>query len=427
MTLRGVSLVLSLVALLIAAAGAGADVKIVTPSDMQGMVLATVTSGSAMFQDPAPPPGAALGAGGTGAVYMALGQKGSCSTCDYCGQVWLGTNAYNGVALADIAQLSYETWCSNNGIWQGGTQNKWSPPRQPCGLRLVIDTNNDPPDAVPIRMLIFRPLKNAASGQIGFGFSPYPEDFNYLNRWRSWDCLYGADSIWAEFTYNASPCLWTGTWTELLAKYPNAKIAAPALQLPAGAGQWPPVENPPDTPNGCGLSLQWGAETMINGDWPTQPWKNWWRDAWDGIGFVDYLQVGVGSNLDVYDFEADTKNEPLVASGKGFQASAMRASCLRWPYVVYGRAVTCTLPIHGVTGWQAADHFCLEDGSGQQCEVVCQQHMVIPVEVGKYYRVTGKAFPRYGLQAGGQPIPMRIHTDAYSYPPLVTELVEEPQ
>ena len=419
-----VRLVLSLVAVLTAMGGAGADCKVVTPSNLQGMVMGTVSSGFGALTDPVPPPGGALGAGGSGALYMTLGGEGSGTTGDFSGQVWFGTNAYAGVKLSDLTTLTYEIWCSNSGIWNVA-QAKWSPPRQPCTLRLVIDTK-DPQDPTPIRMLMFRPIKLVGAGEPGYGFAPYPEDFNYLNRWKTCDCLYGAEGCWAEFTYNVTPCLWTGPWFGaggVLEKYPNAEITIPGLQV---GGQWPPAY-PVDTPNGCGLSLEWGAESKGGGDWPTQPWKNWWREAFNAVGFADYLQVGVGANLDIYDFEADGKNDPVVANGKGFQEKAAGSGCRNWPFVVYGRAVTCTLPRWDITGWKEADHFCLDDGSGQQCEVVCQRHMVIPVTIGKYYRVLGRALPRYSLQKGGDPVPMRIHTDAYTYPPLVTELVETPE
>ena len=409
--------VLAIVAMLLCAVSpVNADVKIITPSNMQDMVLATVSSAIASLSDPAPPGGL----GGSGALFMSLGGAGSDPAGNYCGQVWLGTNAYAGVKLADLTMLSYQAWCSNAGIWNA-SQQKWSPPRQPCTLRLVINTN-DPMDPTPIRMLMYRPIKLTGADEPGYGLSPYPEDFNYLNVWKTHDCLYGADGCWAEFYYGQTPCLWTGTWGELLAKYPNATIAIPDLQV---GGQWPEAY-PVNTPNGCGLSLQWGAESKGGGDWPNQPWKNWWRETLNAVGFADYLEVGVGANIDVYDFEADSKNPPVAVNGKGFQETAARNGARNWPFVVYGRCVERTLPVPSYPPWRDDAHFYLDDGSGQQVEVVCLQHEYVGVTIGKYYRVQGRALPRYSIMPQGSSVPLRIHTDAWSYPPLIVEL-EEPQ
>ncbi|MDH7601271.1 MAG: hypothetical protein QHI38_03900 [Armatimonadota bacterium] len=403
---------------LLAASSCWAQVKVITPSNMQDMILATVTSANAWFADPAPPGGL----GGSGALFMSLGGDGSSSTGNYCGQVWLGTNAFAGVKLTDLTMLSYQTWCSNSGIWNAA-QGTWSPPRQPCTLRLVINTN-DPLDPTPIRMLMFRPIKLTGASEPGYGLAPYPEDFNYLNLWKTQDCLYGGDGCWAEFYYGQTPCLWTGTWGELLAKYPNATITIPELQV---GGEWPEAY-PVNTPNGCGLSLEWGAESRGGGDWPTQPWKNWWREALNAVGFVDYLQVGVGADYVVYDFEADSKNPPVAMNGKALQEGASRTGAQNWPFVVYGRCVERTLPVPSYPPWRDDAHFYLEDGSGQQIEVVCLQHEYAGVTLGKYYRVQGRALPRYSIMPSGQPTPMRIHTDAWSYPPLIVELSEgEPQ
>jgi len=416
--------------LAIGAAHATENYYVVKPSAMNGWVLTTIASANPIpgfkgistgFVDPAPRACPST-PGSTdilpGAFYAALGTFGSTSAAppaDYtCGQIWLGTNAYNGVALDNITDLLYYEWTTSSGIYASG-KKQWAEPRQPYGLCLVIK-EADP--STVTHKLMYRPRNVASGGQNGFGWPSYADATDYSNVWKRHDPLVDAD-LWMEFTYGAptSTCLWTGNWTAVKTKYPGATITIPALQVPgANGGEWPETQ-PVDTPNGCGVSIQWGAEAQAQQgggpSWPYQPYLNWWRETWGGCGYVDNFEIGVGDTYDQYDFEADAPGHLVACATSWTQDStagkAPYYSHLNMEFKAFGKVISKPLSYwYNVTqtvGSPNGNEFFLDDG-GIGLRVFCPGNTV---SVGQWYAVTGKLMPAYGVHVQGDPREMRLH------------------
>ena len=382
-------LTMVLIALLPAASFAYAANVVVKPSDLKGWELATVSTGYATFTERAPVALVGLSIG-KGAFYATCGAAGDSSSGVYPGQVWFGTNAYNGIRLDQITALSYYEWCTNSGIWnpnKAGLPDQWSPPRQPIGLRLIID----PQDSTPARMIYYRPRRTTA----GYGYAPYPDDTDELNYWVYHD-FFNANARFVEFIYNQG--VYYGDWNWLKARFPNGKIVQPALQV---GGQWPEA-NPVNTPNACGLSFQWGGEMYGLCDLPTVPWRNWWRESYNGITWMDHFTIGVSGSNTVYDFEADAPGRTVACAPNATQDLVTYWSRLAQSYVIYGQVVSPP----------GSEDFYVYDGR-KTVRVRCLFGDSV-IREGDFCRVYGIILPSYSLQPLGDPVPMRLHS-YYTY------------
>lgn len=405
-----VSTRLLLSALVVACAITACSADVIKPSDLvapgspTGWSLVTVSSGNALFT------AAPLGCPGTGALWVAPGGDGSTSTPPYPGQIWMGTNAYNGTLLSDITTLTYDTWTSNSGIYKPtGTmlKDRWSGPRQQVTFRMCIDPGNGSPK----RMLYFAPR--------GADYAPFVDDLSHENNWLTNDCLNGGR--WYDFQYQVS--MGQSTWAEIVARYPNGRIAQPALQV---GGAWPEA-SPPDSPNACGISLEWGAEMYgLNSGYQSSPGspmytvpcsKNWWRECLNGIAWVDNVQVGVGgADPTVYDFEPETDPGVVTGSGKSLQALAAYKSCRLTRFDVVGKVANV-----GGDG-----EFQVDDGSPEvplqnsatttiSMDVWCRSIGTPTVSVGDWVRVRATLVPGYSNRwFDNGPIVNRFHTLPYA-------------
>lgn len=382
-------LMLAVLAVLFVVTASPAAAVQVTPSNMQGWVLATVTSGNALFT-----PGPLGNLTGPGALWLYCGGDGSTSVPPYPGQIWMGTNAYDETRLEAITELSYDSWTSNSGIYKSGGgswYDRWSGPRQQCGLRLFID----PQDATARRVLFYRPRGN--------DYAPYVDDMLYENAWVHNDCL--DTGYWDVL----DPSLTTGqfthysqSWGAILGLFPNGKIVQPALE-PA-AGEWPEV-NPPNSPNACGISLEWGAEMYGLNDKPNVPWKNWWRETVNGIGWVDNVVIAVDYSGTVYDFEPDSIEVTVTGNATAMQSQVSYKSCRQRFFVPYGRVAARVTQ-------SRFEEFCLDDGSPTATRVHCPSNP--NPTLGQWTRVYGLLVPGYSNRwYNTDPIPNRFHTDIY--------------
>lgn len=387
---------------------------VVKPSNMNGWVLATITSAnptpgypgiSTGFVDPEP---RGLGRGdiGVGAFYASLGGDGSTSAGPYPGQVWLGTNAYSGVALDNIADIEWHAWTCNGGIWNNNSKY-WAPPRQPLGLRLVIKEAS--PSTVT-RMLIWRPWNEGSPA--GFGKNDYyPDDNAYLETWKIHNPTTGG--LWIDYTWNVG-VVWSGDWQGLRARYPGATIATPAVQV---GGQWPEA-TPVNTPNGCGLSLQWGAEMygtssiLPDANPPKVPYVSWWRETINGACYVDCFEIDAGAGYETYDFESDTPGRLLASNTNATQDAGGKAAYyghVNMERRVVGKVIAQDITKNwNVTHMIASPHvkeFILDDG-GVKIRVFCPGNSVA---VDQWYAVTGKIMPATSMYVSGTPRSMRLH------------------
>lgn len=403
---------------MLAAASCSAQI-VVKPSDLvpagstTGWSLVNLNGGNAIFCV------APLGGQGYGALLCVPGGDGSVATPPYPGQIWMGTNEYNGTALSALTELSYDTWLTNAGIYKTKDtflKDKWSGPKQQITLQMCID----PGDGNPKRMLYYRPR--------GDDFAPYVDD--YANAWvHNVAVGTGETGYWYDFQYQVS--LGKSTWAEIAARYPNGTIAKPAQQT---GSAWP---NPstPDTPNACGISLEWGAEMyglnsggVIGGTTPlyTCPISsnNWWRECLNGIGWADNVQIGVNGGFPTqYDFEPAETRVAVTGCGNALQSTVTYKSKYLQPFAVYG--TVCAIGAGN-------GEFELDEGSPSVFiqdktttipkKIWCKVPGSTPsVSIGDKVRVFGVLVPGYSNRwyADG-PVVNRFHT--LDFPEFITPL-----
>lgn len=425
-------IICALAACLVSSAAVAQEQTItVTPSNPGDIVIATV-NGAYSEQTIAPPGPGILGAG---ALWCSTGGNGSDTANGVPGQIWAGTNAYNGTALSAITELRYNYWNTNAGIHSPAKTNypeRWSPPRQPIGVRMVVDPNDGVSQP---KMFIYRPLVYGAKGRIGEGMAPYVDTSDRHNSWITVDCLADVGTsgpgAWQEIQWIDSatvPTLWTGSWTDLKARFPNGRICLNTPQQP-GNGEWPEAV-PPNTPNACSLSLEWGGEMNASNAYalsvgkPYPIWNNWYREACMGIAWVDNWRIGIeGQDVKVYDFEcdADGYKTPVTGSGASLASKATTNAYRKFPFIIYGKVTS-------VSG----DEFMVSDGSpvvyeqnsatppGLPRDVWCKVSGGVPVSVGDYVRVKAVNVPGFSNRYNADgPILNRFQTDIYSIEPLL--------
>lgn len=378
---------------LVAISACSADTVVVKPSNMQGWVLATVSSAYASFNEPAPLDNELA----PGALYVGCGGAGSSNDGSegYPGQIWMGTNAYTGKLLSEITELKYSTWTSNSGIYKPtGTAwyDRWSGPRQPIGLRLVVDPQ------IPgenVRMLYYRPRGNE--------FAPYVDDDGLVNMWVNHDCM--LQGYWVDINLGSS--YWNGSWSALLSRYPNGKIVQPTLQ--PGNGQWPEAI-PPNTPNACSLSLQWGGEMYGLNNVPSVPAKNWWRESCNGIAWADNVRIGANGETTVYDFESDNPGNVVFTNTKFVHDLVSYRTRNMHNYVVAGKV---TEPL---TSYKKPGEFWVSDGSPTPVRVFPGTPSI--VSPGYQLKVFGLNVPGYSNRwYDTDPVLPRIHTTFWNIDP----------
>lgn len=251
----------------IAASAAFADVVVVSPENMGSWVVYqkdAVNGGTRYAFADLAPMGSVIG---KGAFYAKTGLGGWVSATAG-GQIWLGTDQFAGVRLADITKLEYSTYtyiCGNN-----AAPSKNDYVRQPIQLQLVVQLS---PDG-SYGYLMHRPW-----GLIG------RSDANPLRmeRWETWNAI-APDSQWY-LAYSSSSGM-CGTWQDILAAHPEAVIATP----PPYSEPWKWV--PPYTPTGCSLNFEVGARKKANAYvFCLNPYNEWWKESEDFRGYVDKFTI----------------------------------------------------------------------------------------------------------------------------------------
>jgi hypothetical protein len=322
----------------------------VTPSNMQGWVLSTLNGAAAQWT--VRPPGNGLG---DGALWAYCGGEGSTSYENYPGQIWMGTNAYNGTKLSDIELMSYKTWTTNAGIYKNtGTmlKDRWSGPRSQFQIQMCID----PGDGGPKKILYYRPNGDAKSAPYVDGsMAPNMTQNQWTDNTAVGPTITG---YWLDLQVDVSATKLT-SWDAVKARFPNGSIAQPAQQPPtpfpypnpAPEGTYVPWPNPAivDTPNACGISLFWGAEERgqsggLDGAAGSSPayhtpcTKNWWRESLGGISWVDDFKIITNTAWDEYDFEPEpgTVQTEVAGNVTALMNQVTWNSRLVRPFVAYG-------------------------------------------------------------------------------------------
>ena len=179
------------------------------------------------------------------------------------GQVWLGTDRYAKVYLKDITKLQYTAYT----FYGGDVPN--SVVSEPIQLQLAIMK-----DLTYYRFLMYRPW--------GLGRPPGGDPNNRTNfdKWQTFDCL--TQGVW----YDPLGSDWSGTWTQLLARYPNAVLTTPC----GGSGYKWPLNSICNgamqfvTGTGASLNFQVGARASS-----TTYLTNWWKESINFRGLLDCL------------------------------------------------------------------------------------------------------------------------------------------
>jgi hypothetical protein len=181
------------------------------------------------------------------------------------GKVWLSTQLYDGMLLADIRALSYSTYVEQR-----------SDPNVTPTLQFQVDWDND---GIRDNAFVFEPIYSSISNG---GSQPNPA----TGTWQTWDALNGR--WWYTGVSNSNPHAATlqsffnkpfadsggvNPLSYYLATYPNAKIIT-----------WYPLTD------GYGTQFQAGQNSA------GAPWANF-------VGDVDNFTIGVNCDEGVYDFE----------------------------------------------------------------------------------------------------------------------------
>ncbi|MDH7603125.1 MAG: hypothetical protein QHI38_13375, partial [Armatimonadota bacterium] len=250
-----------------AAWAVSADVIVVDPNNMGNWVVwqkDAVNGGTKYEFANLAPMGSVIG---RGAFYAKTGRGGYVSATSG-GQVWLGTDQFAGVRLADITKLEYSTYtyiCGNN---PAPSKNDYV--RQPIQLQIVVQLS----PGGSYGYLMHRPW-----GMIG------KSDANpsRMERWQTWNAI-APDAEWyLAFSSSSGIC---GTWQDILAAYPDAVIATP----PSYSEPWKWA--PPFTPTGCSLNFEVGARKRSNAIvFCLNPYNEWWKESEDFRGYIDKFTI----------------------------------------------------------------------------------------------------------------------------------------
>lgn len=253
-----------------------ADVVVVDPNNMGSWVVYqrdAVNGGTRYEFANLAPMGSVIG---RGAFYAKTGVGGYVGATT-SGQIWLGTDQFAGVRLADITKLEYSTYtyvCGNNPTPSGNDYV-----RQPIQLQIVVNLGPSGGWAY----LMHRPW-----GMIG------ASDANpslHMERWETWNAL-DPNSEWY-VAYSSSSVGLCGSWADILAAHPDAVIATP----PSYSEPWKWV--PPYTCTNCSLNFQVGARKRANAIvFCMNPYNLWWKESENFRGYVDKFTIEAIDNSD---------------------------------------------------------------------------------------------------------------------------------
>ncbi|BCW99252.1 MAG: hypothetical protein KatS3mg024_2079 [Armatimonadota bacterium] len=342
------ALVAGLALLLDLCADCRADTVLVTPSNMQGWVAASADGkvtgdprnypAQGEFRESSPP-GNPLG---PGAYNMQPG-----GGLDIPGQVWLGTDAYNGVYLRDITRLTY---------WHYTKLTGNNPPNervsQPPNLQLLVTR-----DGINYRYFIHMPWGTPTweNGELrNDGIGPLSD----YGAWKMVDCM--TQGVWWD-PYGGD---WGGTWSELLQRYPLAQLKTPvSVGNTWGAAQ---------TLTGCSLNFEWGGRKVT--DRVTGPW---WKEGYWGDAFIDAFTIGVNGVETTYDFDVAPRAE-VILNNRATRDPIISDAKNRFVFTVFGKV--------DFNQYFTADTFTVDDGSGRPVLVRAFNHGVNPFE---YVKATG--------------------------------------
>lgn len=252
------------------------------------------------------------------------------------GQVWIGTNRYAGVYLRDITKLEYTTYTP----YCGDVPN--SVVSEPIQLQLAVKK-----DSSLFRFLMYRPW--------GLGRPPGgdPSDQTNFDKWQTFDCL--TQGVW----FDPLGSNWSGTWSQLLARYPNAVLTTPC----AGSGfQWPIYSacvntNKFVTGTGTSLNFEVGARAST-----TTYLTNWYKESVNFRGLVDSVTVGAKDannkiSETTWDFDAGQPQRTAFISNGATMDPIVDAAQHNFKFAVLGSVDSVLSP-----DWS---RFTISDNSGK--------------------------------------------------------------
>lgn len=320
---------LALLAILPATVCARAAVVVVKPGQMCGWTTAMKTGTDGAVQ-PTCEFRSDLTSPAVGAFYAATG-----SSQNDPSQVWIGTNHYTGVYLKDITKLQYTAYT----FYGGDIPN--SVVSEPIQLQLAVRK-----DLTYHRCLMYRPW--------GLGRPPGGDPNNHTNfdKWQTFDCL--TQGVW----YDPIGSDWSGTWTQLLARYPNALLVVPC----GGAGYKWPLNSICNgsmqfvTGTGTSLNFQVGARAST-----TTYFTNWWKESINFRGLLDSFTIAVkdanGAVTETtWDFEAGQPQQAVFITNPATRDPIIDQAKSSFRFVVFGDVDSVLSP-----DWS---RFNLRDSSG---------------------------------------------------------------
>jgi hypothetical protein len=181
------------------------------------------------------------------------------------GQVWIGTDRYADIKLTDITKLQYTTYTFYGGDLPNTVVS------EPIQLQLAVMK-----DLTYYRFLMYRPW--------GLGRPPggSPSNRTNFDKWQTFDCL--TQGVW----YDPLGSDWSGTWSQLLARYPNAVIKTPC----GGSGYKWPLNSICNgvmqfvTGTGTSLNFQVGARAST-----TTYLTDWYKESVNFSGLLDSFTI----------------------------------------------------------------------------------------------------------------------------------------
>ena len=333
-------------ALLATASVAVAETVVVRPLDMKGWVYDkksgsnTYMGAQAGFQtapegDPLPP-GAFFGQTGGG--------RGT------CGQVMIGTNAFNGTLLSSITKLQYTAYTYTRDEvptdhWEYGSA-------KPFELQLAIRKDA----AANWRYYLYMPSYGASGVTIQY------------DTWQTFDCM-----TQGAFYECGSGAATYRTWAQMVAVNPVTCIWPYPQEGYALADAWDTSYGTKSTGTGCALNFSAGYRE------PNTPFYDMYKQSYNFKGFVDNFTIGVNGVDTVYDFEP---RAPVGMSNRATRDTIMNTAREKLVVALWGRVSANNFDLD----WPC-EFFEIDDGSGLPIKVICGEGC--DVGIGNYVSAKG--------------------------------------
>ncbi|MGQ9454593.1 MAG: hypothetical protein ACUVRS_06835 [Armatimonadota bacterium] len=364
LTFLGVSLLLAIGC--ISSVAVGGEVVVVDPINMGNWVVYqrdAVNGGTRYEFANLAPMGSVIG---IGAFYAKTGVGGWVGATT-SGQIWLGTDQFAGVRLADITKLEYSTYTyvCGSAPWPSGNDYV----RQPIQLQIAVSLGPGGGWAY----LMHRPW-----GRIG------ASDANpslHMDRWETWNAL-DPNAVWyVAYSDSSGICC---SWADILAAHPDAVIATP----PFNAEPW--KWRPPSTCTGFSLNFEVGARKRANAYvFCENPYNLWWKESENFRGYVDKFVIEAIDNSNpqnpvvivpetTFDFEgAEPVTRTVFMSNKSAWDTPVSLHrdddyMFKFSFVrMFGRVL--------YDGWDlSSGTFFVDDGSNQPVKVVARGAYAAP-------------------------------------------------